>query len=218
MTIKQFAQEHGVSCQAVYQKLKRNRISVDTLINGKNPGGSRELSENGINTLCQLFTNREITLNETEQHRQQIDKHVESLEAENAELRNQLETATAKAEQLTGRVKELEADIKRLTDAKTALEADNARIKQELTEARAEASDRAKELETENARLTGKLEAYEATSATLAAMQEKTADALTTAQRLADQAQQLHAMQIKALPGGGVRNWFSKLFKKGDGE
>ena len=77
---------------------------------------------------------------------------------------------------------------------------------------------RIRELETENARLTGKLEAYEATSATLAAMQEKTADALTTAQRLADQAQQLHAMQIKALPGGGVRNWFSKLFKKGDGE
>lgn len=211
MTIKQFAQEHGVSCQAVYQKLKRNRISVDTLINGKNPNGNRELSENGINTLCQLFTNKETTLNEVEQH-------VESLEAENAELRNQLETATAKAEQLTGRVKELEADIKRLTDVKTALDSENARIKQELTEARAEASDRAKGLEIENARLTGKLEAYEATSATLAATQEKTAEALATAQRLADQAQQLHAMEIKALPGGGVRNWFSKLFKKGDGE
>ena len=171
MTIKQFAQEHGVSCQAVYQRLKRNKLKVETLINGENPSNKRELSEDGLNTLNQLFINKESTLNDVEQ---QVDKHVDT------GLRNQIETLTAEVEQLTRRVKELEI---------------------------------------ENARLTGKLEAYEATSATLAATQEKTAEALATAQRLMDQQQQLHAMQIKALPGGGVRGWFSKIFnRKGDSE
>lgn len=176
MTIKQFAQEHGVSCQAVYQKLKKNGLEVDKLINHENAGGKRELTEEGLNQLNQLFINKESIFNRVEQ---QIDKPVERLEAENKELRNQLETLTAEAE----------------------------------TQAR-----RIKELETENARLTGKLETYEATTAAMAAMQEKTADALTAAQRIADQAQQLHAMQLKALPGGGVKGWFSKLFKRGDGE
>ena len=171
MTIKQFAQEHGVSCQAVYQRLKRNKLKVETLINGENPSNKRELSEDGLNTLNQLFINKESTLNDVEQ---QVDKHVDT------GLRNQIETLTAEVEQLTRRVKELEI---------------------------------------ENARLTGKLEAYEANSATLAATQEKTAEALATAQRLMDQQQQLHAMQIKALPGGGVRGWFSKIFnRKGDSE
>lgn len=165
MTIKQFAQEHGISCQAVYQKLKKNGIKVDNLINHENPSGKRELSEDGINQLNNLFINQASTFNQVEQPVEQPEM-----------------------------MEELAAEVERL----------NARIR---------------ELETENARLTGKLEAYEATSATLAAMQEKTADALTTAQRLADQAQQLHAMQIKALPGGGVKGWFSRLFnRKGDGE
>ena len=150
MTIKQFAQEHGVSCQAVYQKLKKNGIKVDKLINHENPSGKRELSEDGINQLNNLFINQASTFNQVEQPVEQPEM-----------------------------VEELAAEVERL----------NARIR---------------ELETENARLTGKLEA-----------QEKTVDTLT---HFMDQQQQLHAMQIKALPGGGVRNWFSKLFKKGDGE
>ena len=106
------------------------------------------------------------------------------------------------------RIEELEADIKRLTDEKTALEADNAKIKQELTEAiQREASAR------------NTAEHLTETLAAITATQDKTIDALTSAQRIADQAQQLHAMQLKALPGGGVKGWFSKLFnRKGDAE
>lgn len=153
MTIKQFAQEHGVTEQAVYKKLRNRGIKTTELRNHENTGGKGELSENGLNTLNQLFSNSTETVNKP---------------------------------YMPGKIAELTAEVEQLTS-------------------------RVRELETENARLTGKLEAYEATSATLA-------DALTAAQRLADQAQQLHAMEIKALPGGGVRNWFSKLFKKGDGE
>lgn len=179
MTIKQFAQEHGISEQAVYKRLRNQGIKTTELRNHENPSSKGELSDEGLNRLNRLFNNQWTTINPVKQPVEQPDK-IDTLTAENERLRNQLETATAKAEQLTSRVKELE---------------------------------------TENARLTGKLEAYEATSATLAAMQERTSDALTTAQRLADQAQQLHAMQLKALPGGGVKGWFSKLFnRKGDGE
>ena len=168
MTIKQFAQEHGISEQAVYQKLRKQGLKVDKLKNTENASNKSELSDEGLNTLNKLFERR-LILNQVDK---QVSKQIERLETENAQLKNQLATATAEAEQLTGKVKELE---------------------------------------TENARLTGKLEAYETTSATLT-------DALTAAQRIADQAQQLHAMQIKALPGGGIKSWFSKLFKKGDGE
>lgn len=160
MTIKQFAQEHGITEQAVYKKLRNRGIKTTELRNHENTGGKWELSENGLNILNQLFSNSTETVNKPY-------------------MPGKIAALTAEVEQLTGRVKELEI---------------------------------------ENARLTGKLEAYEATSATLAATQEKTAEALATAQRLMDQQQQLHAMEIKALPGGGVKGWFSKLFKKGDGE
>lgn len=89
------------------------------------------------------------------------------------------------------------------------------------------------ELEAENAMLRGKLETYQETTTSaqntaerltdaltaMTAAQEKTVNALAEAQRLMDQQQQLHAMQLKALPGGGVRGWFSKLFsRKGEAE
>lgn len=93
------------------------------------------------------------------------------------------------------RAEELEEVVRRLTD-------ENTQLKQELAEAT--------ERET-SARNTA--DQLATALATMTATQEKLV-------RLADQAQHLQAAaQLKALPGGGVRNWFSKLFnRKGDGE
>ena len=187
MTIKEFADAHGVTAQAVYKRLKEKGYSLNQLKKGGGSGNTRELTPEGeeiLNRLYQVELNPQPTfqpvLNPVDNQVENVDNPVDN---------------------------PVESRIEQLTAEKAALEAENTQLKAEI--------DKLKEGEA-SARKT--IEQLTETIATLTATQQKTLEGLTAAQRLADQAQQLHAMQIKALPSGGVKGWIRKIFKGGKAE
>ena len=101
MTIKQYAEKAGVSPQAVYQRLKKNKIKVDSLTEK----GSGELSGEGMAILNKLFDP------ENRQIKPAKDEKIEALEQQISELRAQL---SSKDE----RIKSLEEQNKGLQDDK----------------------------------------------------------------------------------------------------
>ena len=77
MTIKEFAQEQGLSTQAVYQRLKKNKIRVEAVTEK----GSGEITSDGKVILDKLFDP------ENRQTKPPKDDLIEALEAQVEELR-----------------------------------------------------------------------------------------------------------------------------------
>ena len=101
MTIKQYAEQMGVSPQAVYQRLKKNKVKVESLTDK----GTGELTGEGTVILNKLFNP------ENRQIKPAKDERIEALEQQIAELRAEL---SSKAE----RIKSLEEQTANLKDDK----------------------------------------------------------------------------------------------------
>lgn len=101
MTIKQYAEQLGISPQAVYQRLKKNRIKIESLTEK----GTGELTGEGTVILNKLFDP------ENRQTKPAKDERIEALEQQIAELRAEL---SSKAE----RVKSLEEQAASLKEDK----------------------------------------------------------------------------------------------------
>jgi molecular chaperone GrpE (heat shock protein) len=100
MTIKQYAAEHKVSPQAVYQRLKKNKIRVETLTEN----GSGELTGEGIVILDKLFNPENRAIKPLK------DEKIEALEAQLAAIKADNEAKQAKIDLLTQRAEELKQD------------------------------------------------------------------------------------------------------------
>ena len=101
MTIKQYAQKAGVSPQAVYQRLKKNKIKVESLTEK----GTGELSGEGIAILDKLFDP------ENRQTKPPKDELIEALEQQIEALRVIVSTKEE-------RLKSLEAEAAALREDK----------------------------------------------------------------------------------------------------
>lgn len=90
MTIKQYAQNAGVSPQAVYQRLKKNKIKVESLTEK----GTGEITGEGITILDKLFDP------ENRQTKPAKDELIEALEQQISELRADLARKDERIESL----------------------------------------------------------------------------------------------------------------------
>ena len=117
MTIKKFAAQQGVSPQAVYQRLKTNKIKVETITEK----GTGELTGEGLVILIKLFDP------ENRQIKPIKDERIEALEQQLAEARAQI---SSKEEQ-----------IKSLEKERDSLKDDKEYFKQALTQAQTNLSD-----------------------------------------------------------------------------
>ena len=88
MTIKQFAEEQGISTQAVYKKIKERKLNVNQL---KDEEG-KELSQEGIGILANLFGNER---KKVEEKNNDFQPKIQHLEEENAILKAELEKVKA---------------------------------------------------------------------------------------------------------------------------
>ena len=77
MTIKQYAEQLGISPQAVYQRLKKNKVKIESLTEK----GTGELTGEGTIILDKLFNP------ENRQIKPAKDERIEALEQQIAELR-----------------------------------------------------------------------------------------------------------------------------------
>ena len=93
MTIKQYAEKQGISPQAVYQRLKKNKIKVESLTEK----GTGELTGEGIVILDKLFDP------ENRQTKPAKDEKIEAMQQQISDLLAQL---SSKDEQIKGLEKE----------------------------------------------------------------------------------------------------------------
>jgi peptidoglycan hydrolase CwlO-like protein len=100
MTIKQYAAKAGVSPQAVYQRLKKNKIRVESLTEK----GSGELSGEGIVILDKLFDP------ENRPTKPPKDEMIETLEQKVAELRAELSSKEERIKHLEEQAESLKED------------------------------------------------------------------------------------------------------------
>jgi len=100
MTIKEYAAQHKVSPQAVYQRLKKNKIRVETLTEN----GSGEITGEGMVVLDKLFDP------ENRATKPLKDEKIEALEAQIADYKELKAKLEAQLEYLTKRAEELEKD------------------------------------------------------------------------------------------------------------
>lgn len=100
MTIKEFAEQRGVSVQAVYQRLKVHGVKVESL---RSPD-TKALTPDGMIVLDKLFINFKSTEDAGFKHGST------DLINELNELKRQLAETTAKNEALQARVHELETE------------------------------------------------------------------------------------------------------------
>lgn len=107
MTIKEAAARYGVSRQAIYQRLKRQGLQVDTLRDPK----TGELTPEGEATLSSMFTEAEATEPTTPDNKQ---AQIDALTAERDALRDQVV-------QLTSQVDTINAQLATLTDERDFL-------------------------------------------------------------------------------------------------
>jgi DNA repair exonuclease SbcCD ATPase subunit len=117
MTIKQYAVKEGVSPQAVYQRLKNNKIRVDSLTEK----GSGDITGEGIVILDKLFNP------ENRQIKPAKDEKIEALEQQVSELRAKLSSK--------------EECIKRLEEQAASLKEDKDYFKQALDKAQSNFSE-----------------------------------------------------------------------------
>ena len=117
MTIKQYAENHSISPQAVYQRLKKNKIKVESLTEK----GTGEITGEGMIILDKLFDP------ENRQTKPIKDERIEALEKQLAEARALLSSKD-----------EL---IKSLEKERDGLKEDKDYFKQALTQAQTNLSD-----------------------------------------------------------------------------
>ena len=97
MTIKQYAAEHKISPQAVYQRLKKNKIRVETLTEN----GTGELTGEGIIVLDKLFDPENKAIKPLKDERiEALEEQLAAFKAENAALQERVDSLTKRAEEL----------------------------------------------------------------------------------------------------------------------
>ena len=97
MTIKQYAAQHRVSPQAVYQRLKKNKIRVETLTEN----GTGELTGEGIVILDKLFNPENRAIKPLKDERiEALEAQLAAIKAENAALQTKVDLLTQRAEEL----------------------------------------------------------------------------------------------------------------------
>lgn len=166
MTILDIANQYNVSVQAVYKRIKRAGLSIESL---KVPGNTGELTPDGALSVLALYSQKSPNNSTTNDTTRAIQpEFIESITIERDELK-------AKCDELT---------------------AENAALKAAAAEDR-------KTIATLTEQLSN--------------LTERAMEQAATAQRLADQAQQLHALQLKALPQPSsniLRRWLHNLTGK----
>lgn len=95
MTIKDVAEKYGISSQAIYQRLKKYKIDIESL-KDKETG---ELTADAEGVMAQLFANKSNQRKPTLQSEMQsLRALVDSYEKENSVLRAKLESAERELE------------------------------------------------------------------------------------------------------------------------
>lgn len=100
MTIKQYAEQLGISPQAVYQRLKKNNVKIESLTEK----GTGELTGEGTIILNKLFDP------ENRQTKPAKDERIEALEQQIAELRAELSSKTERVKSLEEQAASLKED------------------------------------------------------------------------------------------------------------
>lgn len=169
MTVQEIAKQHGVSVQAVYKRIKRAGLSIESL---KIPGNTGELTEYGAKSILALYSHSTDQSTPDSTPSPPFDQFQPGL----------IESITIERDKLKARCDELTTE--------------NAALRSAAAEDR-----------TTIATLTEQLSRFS----------EQAMQQAATAQRLADQAQQLHALQLKALPQPSahpLRRWLHNLTNK----
>ena len=97
MTVKQMAEKLGVSPQAIYQRLKKNGVTVGKLIDQKN----KELTPDGELVIEKLFSQPDEAFKPTKQGViEELNKQLSTVREENATLVERLKALEAEVEQL----------------------------------------------------------------------------------------------------------------------
>lgn len=109
MTIKQYAAEQGITPQAVYQRLKANKIKTESLTEK----GSGEITGEGLVILNKLFDP------ENKANKPLKDERIEALEQQIAALRAEVATKDERLSSLTAEVESLKEDKEYLKQALT---------------------------------------------------------------------------------------------------
>lgn len=162
MTILDISNQHNISVQAVYKRIKRAGLSIETL---KAPGNTGELTPDGALSVLALYSQKSTNSSATSTIQPGF---IESITLERDELK-------AKCDELA---------------------AENAALKAAAAEDR---------------------KTIVALTEQLSNLTERAMEQAATAQRLADQAQQLHALQLKALPQptpNPLRRWLHNITGK----
>lgn len=102
MTIKEYAKEQGISTQAVYQRLKKNRVKVESVTEK----GTGEITAEGVVILNKLFDP------ENRQTKPAKDEQIEAMSAQISELRETLARKEERIESLESALKEAREDVK----------------------------------------------------------------------------------------------------------
>lgn len=100
MTIKEYAKEQRISPQAVYQRLKKNKVKIESLTEK----GTGEITGEGIVILNKLFDP------ENRQTKPIKDDQIEAMAEQIAELRAALATKDQHIKSLEGEVESLKED------------------------------------------------------------------------------------------------------------
>ena len=112
MSIKEIAQQHGMSVQAVYKKIKLAGIELNTLKDAK----SGRLTDEGERVILSLVESKK----PSESHENSLKQEVERLNAVNEQLLNEVERLKLVSEQQTNEIKRLEQNNDDLRNALTA--------------------------------------------------------------------------------------------------
>jgi len=100
MTIKEFAKQEGISTQAVYQRLKKNKIRMEAVTEK----GTGEITGEGQAILERLFDPK------NRQTKPAKDERIEALEQQIAELRAELATKAERVKSLEEQAANLKED------------------------------------------------------------------------------------------------------------
>lgn len=112
MSIKEIAQQHGLSVQAVYKKIKLAGIDLNTL----KDGNTGRLTADGEKLILSLVESRK----PLESHENSLKQEIEKLKLVNEQLLNEVERMKLVSEQQTNEIKRLEQNNDDLRNALTA--------------------------------------------------------------------------------------------------
>ena len=124
MTVKEIAQQTGLTHQAVYKRLKAAGIAVAELKDSKT-GRFTESGEQIVRELFNLDNNQDVNPASTDDNQvaevARLNNQVEELTKEREELRNQVETLSKEADQHKHEVELLNQQVEALTSERDYL-------------------------------------------------------------------------------------------------